>query len=416
MKFKKYLAIIGPGILIAATGVGAGDLATAAFTGAKLGMMILWVVVLGAFFKFILNEGLLRWQLVTGETILEGALNRFGRTSQYFFLFYFLIWSFMVCAALMSACGVAAHAMFPFFTSPTFGKIFWGIIHSIIGLIIVRVGGYAVFEKIMGICIGVMFFTVVLTAILLQPNLTLFFKGLIIPKIPELDGAGLGWTIALMGGIGGTVTILCYGYWIREEGRFSVNDLKLSRLDLASGYIMTAIFGIAMVVIGSTIQIEEKGASLIIDIGAKLSAEIGILGKWAFLVGAWGAIFSSLLGVWQSLPYLFDDMINLIKRSPQNQNIKINTSSKLYRGYLYALAFIPMFGLWVGFARMQKLYAIIGALFLPMLAITLILLNGSRKCMGTQYKNRLTTVAALLFILIFFIFAGYITISNIINS
>ena len=35
MAKKNLLSIIGPGILIAATGVGAGDLATAAFTGAK---------------------------------------------------------------------------------------------------------------------------------------------------------------------------------------------------------------------------------------------------------------------------------------------------------------------------------------------------------------------------------------------
>lgn len=46
-KRRKLLSVIGPGILVAATGVGAGDLATAAFTGAKLGLAILWVVVLG---------------------------------------------------------------------------------------------------------------------------------------------------------------------------------------------------------------------------------------------------------------------------------------------------------------------------------------------------------------------------------
>ena len=68
MKKKNLLAIIGPGILVAATGIGAGDLATAAFTGTSLGLAILWAVVLGAFFKYILNEGLTRWQLATGDS------------------------------------------------------------------------------------------------------------------------------------------------------------------------------------------------------------------------------------------------------------------------------------------------------------------------------------------------------------
>ena len=83
---KNLLTIIGPGILVAATGVGAGDLATATFTGTKLGLAILWAVVLGAFFKFVLNEGLTRWQLATGDTLLEGASNCLGRPAQYSFL------------------------------------------------------------------------------------------------------------------------------------------------------------------------------------------------------------------------------------------------------------------------------------------------------------------------------------------
>ena len=46
---KKLLAVIGPGILVAATGIGAGDLATSAFAGSALGLTVLWAVVLGAF-------------------------------------------------------------------------------------------------------------------------------------------------------------------------------------------------------------------------------------------------------------------------------------------------------------------------------------------------------------------------------
>ena len=50
--------MIGPGLLVAATGVGAGDLATASIAGSKLGVTILWAVLLGAFLKFVLTEGL----------------------------------------------------------------------------------------------------------------------------------------------------------------------------------------------------------------------------------------------------------------------------------------------------------------------------------------------------------------------
>ena len=103
MSRKSLFAMLGPGILVAATGVGAGDLATAAFAGSKLGVAVLWAVVLGAGIKYLLTEGLTRWQLATGDTLLEGSMSRLGRPAQYIFLIYLLLWSFMVAAALMSA-------------------------------------------------------------------------------------------------------------------------------------------------------------------------------------------------------------------------------------------------------------------------------------------------------------------------
>ena len=221
MNRKRLLSVVGPGILVAATGVGAGDLATAALAGTRLGIAILWAVVVGAFVKFVLNEGLTRWQLATGETLLEGAMSRLGRPVRYIFLAYLLAWSFMVAAALMSASGLVANAILPVTDDQSTGKIVYGMALSIIGLVMVRMGGFRLFEKVMSVCIGVMFITVVVTAILLKPGVREIATGLLSPTIPDFDGSGLPWTIALMGGVGGTVTVLCYGYWIREEGRFS---------------------------------------------------------------------------------------------------------------------------------------------------------------------------------------------------
>ena len=412
---KNFLSIIGPGILVAATGVGAGDLATAAFTGAKVGLVVLWAVVLGAFFKFVLTEGLARWQLATGTTLLEGAMRHFGRPVQYGFLIYFLAWSFMVAAALMSACGAAAQAILSLPYEPATSKIIYGIVHSLIGLGLIYRGGYQLFEKVMSVCIGLMFITVMTTAIFLQPDWHEVMNGFLFPNILQADWEEFAWTIALIGGVGGTVTILSYGYWIREEGRLSLKDLPLCRFDLAIGYIMTALFGIAMMIIGNQIQIEGGGASLIIILAEMLVDELGLIGKWAFLIGAWGAVFSSLLGVWQGVPYLFADLWRLIQADENPDQSAIDTNSKLYRGYLYALSIVPMLGLWIGFANMQKFYAIIGALFLPMLALTLLLLNGQSKWIGTQYRNHPLTMVILRFILFFFLIAGGLTVKKILG-
>lgn len=410
---RNLLSVMGPGILVAATGVGAGDLATGAFAGIHLGIGVLWAVILGAFLKFLLSEGLTRWQLATGSTLLEGTMGHLGRLAQYGFFIYLLIWTFLVAAALMSACGATAQAILPFSEDPSSGKTKYGILFSLIGLFLVRLGGFRLFEKVMSLCIVLMFITVVITAFLLRPSWDELAPGLFWPSIPKLDGEGLPWTIALIGGVGGTVTVLCYGYWIREKNRLSIDDLRICRIDLGIGYAMTALFGLAMVVIGSTIEVEGRGATLVIKLSSKLGEELGPMGQWAFLLGALGAVFSSLLGVWQSIPYLFADLWGMMRSDHPTKGRLIGPHLASYRWYLYGMAVIPMIGLWVGFAKMQQFYAIFGALFIPMLAGALLLLNGRAAWIGVRYRNGPIVLTLLVITLVFFLAAGWLTVRNI---
>ena len=218
-----------------------------------------------------------------------------------------------------------------------------------------------------------------------------------------------------MGGVGGTVTVLCYGYWIREEGRTNVSDLRLCRKDLAVGYVMTALFSAAMIVIGAKVgELEGKGAGLIVDIGNTLAGSLGEAGafaRWAFLIGAWGAVFSSLLGVWQSVPYLFCDLWGMWRQEDVRQATdRVDTQSRLYRGHLIALALIPISGLLlVDFQTAMKVYTVVGALFVPMLAAALLTLNGSRTLMAKQ-KNSVWTTLLLVATLLLFVLFGYLQI------
>jgi len=414
----RLLSVLGPGILVAATGVGAGDLATAAFTGNKLGLAILWAVVVGALIKYVLNEGLARWQLVTGDTLLEGAVRHFGKPVLWAFLAYLVIWSFFVAAVLMSACGVAAHAICPVFDAAAQDKVFYGLLHSVLAILLIKMGGYRLFSRVMGLCIAVMFAVVVTTAIALAPAWPQVLTGLVLPRIPQIQGEGIPWTVGLMGGIGGTVTVLCYGYWIREEGRESAEALRTCRIDLAAGYGMTALFGLAMVVIGHQIgPVQGRGAGLIANIADVLKSQLGSLGpgmRWAFLIGAWGAIFSSLLGVWQSVPYLFADLWQQMRHARYTDSPdrpKVNTRSGAYQFYLYALAIIPALGLCLlGFEHVVKWYSIIGALFIPMLALALLVLNGRSQWITPQHRNSRLCTLLLVASLVFFLFVGWLVL------
>src|SRR5215211_5427737 len=93
---RGLLATLGPGILADADARRRDDTAGAGFAGSKLGYAVLWAAVLGSFIKFVVNEGLTRWQLATGQTLLEGAVLRFSPAVRWGFLVYLLVWSWAV--------------------------------------------------------------------------------------------------------------------------------------------------------------------------------------------------------------------------------------------------------------------------------------------------------------------------------
>jgi Mn2+/Fe2+ NRAMP family transporter len=286
-------------------------------------------------------------------------------------------------------------------------KVIYGIAHSLLAVSLVQLGGYRLFDKVMHMCVGVMFVVVVMTAVAMRPPVGEFLRGLVIPAIPQ---GGRSWTVALMGGIGGTVTILCYGYWIREEGRRGSEALTACRIDLATAYAMTAIFGMGMLTIGNSLEpMEGSGATLMVTISRQLETTFGTAGtlvKWGFLVGAWAAVFTSLLGVWQSIPYLFADLWQQM-RNGTGRRVQVDRHSLPYVAYLYAMALVPIIGLiGVNFQAMMKVYAVVGALFIPMLVGVLLLLNGRARLIGERYKNSWPTTAVLIGALVLFVLAG----------
>lgn len=401
---RSLMARLGPGLLVAATGVGAGDLLTAALGGSALGGSLLWAVAWGALIKWLLNEGIARWQLATGSTLLEGWTLHLGQWLRWLFLAYFLAWSFFTGGALINACAMAGVSLLPLFEAPGTSKLFWGVAHSLVGLALVRLGGFRLFAWLMSACVGLMFLTVTLTALLSRPDWGAALRGLLLPSFPP---GGMGWVLGTLGGVGGTVTLLSYGYWIREEGREGPEGLRACRVDLGVGYAMTALFGLSMVLIGSTLQLEGSGVRLAPLLAGKLAETIGPAGRWIFLIGFWAAVFSSLLGVWQSAPYLFADFLSLPRRgaSPVGPGFRLEATAA-YRHYQVALALVPLPLLLLSVKRAQLAYATLGALFMPLLAITLLLMNNRRDWVGDGWRNGWGANVALALVLLLFLVVG----------
>jgi Mn2+/Fe2+ NRAMP family transporter len=389
---RPCLRDIGPGIVMAATGLGAGDLITAAVSGASYGTVLLWAAAFGAAVKFVLNEGLTRWQLATGTTLLEGWVQRLPIAVSVYFLVYLLIWSFIVAGALIAATGLAAHAIVPGVSVTG-----WGAAHSIAAAVLVISGRYALLETLMKGFMALMFAVVLICAALVAPDIGTILGGLLLPRVP--DGAGV-FILGIIGGVGGSVTLLSYGYWIRERNWTRLADIGRSRRDLAVAYLLTGLFGIAIMIISAGVRPEVvTGSGMALAVADHLDRIVGPVGKWCFLTGFWAAVFSSMLGVWQGIPYLFTDFIGHYRRQNTGPAAAIDTRSMAYRAYLLYIA-VPPVSLMLAERPVWLVvtYAVTGAFFMPLLAGSLLYMNNRRDWVGSVaygWRGNLLLLAAL---------------------
>lgn len=383
--------IVGPGLVVAATGVGAADMVATLVAGSRYGYGLFWAVIVGVLLKIILVEGAGRYTLATGKTIFEGWQS-LGKWTTWYFGPYIMIWGFVYGATAMSSAALPLAAVFP--VLPLWA---WAILMGLAGFAMVWWGKYATFEKITAALVGMMFITVVGLAIIATPNIPEMLAGLV-PLIPEAKD-GIFYTLALAGGVGGTITLAAYGYWLREKGWYTPKWMKVMRVDNTMAYVMTGIFVVAMLIVGAEV-VRSAGVSLsasdegLLGLYDVLKAEYGDVVGTGFLLGFWAASFSSLIGVWNGVSLMFADFWGNM-RGKESGHADTRVGGKYFRFYLLWLTFPPM----TLFALGQPIglilaYGALGALFMPFLALTLLgLLNGKR--IPKASANKLHTNIAL---------------------
>lgn len=402
-------SLIGPGIVVAATGVGAGDLVATLIAGSRFGYALLWAAVAGTVIKIALAEGVGRWTLASGRTIFDGWSSlgggwfggRLNWAGLYFGL-YVVVWGFVYGAAAMTAAALPLAALFG-------GDLkAWGVASGVAGLGLVWMGGYGLFEKVMTALVGVMFVTVVGLAVIVAPDLPALATGLW-PRLPE---GSVFYTLGLIGGVGGTITMAAYGYWANAKGWRGPGWMRVMRLDNGVAYVVTGVFVIAMMIVGAEL-LHSAGIALssgdrgLLDLDQVLRDRFGRPISILFLVGFWAATFSSLIGVWQGVSLMFADFYGHVAGRSRGLEHGIQGDDPVektwpFRAYALWLTFPPIvllfmdrpFGLIVA-------YGVLGSLFMPFLAGTLIwLLNSDRTPRAWRngwLSNLLLGAAALLF-------------------
>ena len=131
-----------------------------------------------------------------------------------------MLWTVSVSAALTSACGLGLATL----TGGLVPRPWGAVAHALAGGALVAVGGFAGFEKVMKVLIGTMFFAILACAALTFRDPAPSSRGLFVPTIPGGGGTSL---LSVLGGIGGSIAMLAYNYWLREEQMAGPGWLRL---------------------------------------------------------------------------------------------------------------------------------------------------------------------------------------------
>jgi len=377
--------VVGPGLIAAATGVGAGDLVATLVAGSQFGYVLLWAAVLGCVLKIILVESVGRWYLASGRTLFQGWRS-LGHWTTVYFGIYVVIWGFVYGATAMSSTALPLAALFPAVDLKVFA-----VLSGLVGLAFVWYGNYAFFEKLIAVLVGIMFLAVVGSALVAAPNLGQLADGM----VPRLPPGSLFYVLGLAGGVGGTITLAAYGYWLREKGWRQPRWMTVMRIDNSVAYVMTGIFVVAMMIVGAELLYTAnialaRGGRGLIDLADVLGERYGRTWAVIFLIGFWATSFSSLIGVWNGVSLMFADFVAHLGRPAGEEVVEApGLHSKQARAYMLWLTFPPILLLFLDQPFLLIVgYGVLGSLFMPFLAVTLLcLMNSSR--LDPRWRNGL---------------------------
>src|SRR5213593_2906523 len=219
---KTFTAIfrrIGPGLILAGSIVGSGELIATTVLGAENGYTLLWLIIVSCVIKTVVQEELGRYAIGSGETTLEAFDHTPGPRLKVSWLVW--MWAFMVMFTLMQI-GAMLGGISEILNRvvPGFSIAVWVWILAGITIALLIVGRYSIVEK--ASLAMVVSFTVVtvLGAIVLLKLPQYFSWGALLQGLSfRPPKGGFVTAVAVFGitGVGATELVM-YPYWCIEKG------------------------------------------------------------------------------------------------------------------------------------------------------------------------------------------------------
>lgn len=381
---------LGPGLITAALVFGPGSLTVMSKLGAMHGYELLWVLIGTTVLMMAFTAMSARIGLVSSISLLQLFRNKWGKAVALFtgVAIFFVTASFQ--AGNTIGAGIAFAESFQTSTAP------WIVFISLlaIGLLFFR-SFYRILEKVMMLMVALMLVSFVFTVILAKPNLANLVQGLI-PSVPQ---GSLLLVIAMVASSFSVAGAFYQAYLVQAKG-WKRSEMKLATNEGLSGILVLGVIS-GMILISAASILYPQGIQVVAagDMGKSLEPLYGNFATAIFMLGLFGASFSSLVGNATIGGTLFADAMSL-GRDLNSFSVKALITAVIVIGAGVALIFGKLPLELIIFAQGITIFAV------PFIGFGILLIANDSEIMGKDTNKKRHNIPGVIGLLVLLVLAG----------
>ncbi|RIA45543.1 Mn2+/Fe2+ NRAMP family transporter [Hephaestia caeni] len=421
---RGYLRGMGPGLVLAMTFLGTGDLVSSSVSGANYGYALMWTLIIALAARYFMISAIAKYKLQNrfGDHSLLAGYQRVWSGFPMFFAVTMLFYGMIVQAAFLRAGTVGLFELFGRHGGE-WGHFFWGVpIVALTAVVLTRGSAFRFLEwsaKVASIVIVGSFLYALIRIGHIDWGALL--RGLTF-DVPADNGPfdALFIAVATIGTIGGSAANLLYPYFMAERGWTGPEHRKIQNFDLLSGILPLLLINILIWIVA---------VETIRGTGFTVSNEEGLARMMTLAVGPIGPTLLWIvfgLKAFTSFPaqahgfakLMFDGLHRGTARGSRHE--KVTDDRWFNRAMIVFFIIVPLAITLPGAPDLVHLSifgtSVVTALTLPPILLGILLMTSSKRFMLPQYVNRWWETLILVIISAVGIWSLYAILTNLTDA
>ena len=349
MKFSKVFALLGPGIVWAATSIGVSHIVQATRAGADFGFALLGFIILAHVIKYPFFLFGPKYAGLTGKSLLDGY-KRVGNWAFYLFLFLTFATMFFVQSGVTIVTAALAMNLF----GDVLSLSQWAALVLAIVCAVLVIGHYKLLSNLLK---WMMLILVVASVIawFAAVNRLGFSPSGQAPVISLTSAASIAFIVALIGWMPTAIEVsVWHSIWTTSRvDKPSKIAAKNATIDFNIGYFTSFLLAVIFLWLGALLMFGQ-GEGFAQSAAAFAGQLVGIystaLGEWSWLLMAlvtFIALFSTTFAVADGFPQVWKRAVLLASNEQNEATPSEATQSKANKAYIISLALLVVGSWWI---------------------------------------------------------------------